>query len=369
MFKVEAVVIGAGVIGLTIARALALRGFEVLVLEAAKSTGQGQSSRNSEVIHAGLHYAPGSLKARLCVAGRRALYRYCSDRGIPHRCCGKLIVAANEREDATLEILERQAKTNGVEGVELIRAGRLKELEPEIRGTAALASATTGIVDCHALMLAYRGDAEDAGATFSFRTPVRDGTIVGDSILIRTSGAEPAEIEARLVINAAGLGAWDVSARLIGLDAATIPPRYLAKGNYFSLKGCAPFKHLIYPVPDPGGLGIHLTLDLGGQARFGPDVEWVNEVDYEVDPLRGAAFYNAIRRYWPALEDGVLSPAYAGIRARTAGPGEQAPDFVIQGPPETGHRGYIALYGIESPGLTASLAISEHVAELAASSP
>jgi L-2-hydroxyglutarate oxidase LhgO len=365
MFKIETVVVGAGVIGLSIARSLAARGREVLVLEQEASIGQGVSSRNSEVIHAGLYYEPGSLKARLCVEGRRALYQYCADRGVPHSQCGKLVVATGPEEDDKLVRIAERAAANGVEETEIVGAARLKGLEPHIRGTSALVSRTTGIVDGHALMLAYQGDAETAGATVQPRTPLTGGTLDGSSITLRTGGAEPAEIETTLLVNAAGLQAWDVSSCLQGLDPATIPPRHFAKGNYFSLSGRAPFSHLIYPVPMPGGLGIHLTFDLGGAARFGPDVEWVDRIDYSVDPNRGNAFYEAIRRYWPALPDGALVPDYSGIRPRVRGPGEDPGDFVIQGPEATGHRGYVALYGIDSPGLTASLAIGDYVADLA----
>ena len=364
MFKIETVVVGAGVIGLSIARSLAARGLEVLVLERDAGIGQGISSRNSEVIHAGLYYAPGSLKARLCVEGRRALYQYCTERGVPHRRCGKLVVATTPDEDAALDAIRQRADANGVEDIALIGAAQLHELEPHVRGTSALVSGTTGIIDGHQLMLAYQGDAEAAGATVSLRTPFVEAEIAGESMILRTGGDDPAEIEAGLVVNAASLDAWDVSTRIGGLDPSTIPPRYLAKGSYFTVSGRAPFTHLIYPIPEPGGLGVHLTLDLGGQARFGPDVEWVDAVDYDVDPGRADAFYAAIRRYWPALPNDALVPDYAGIRPKTAGPGEPPGDFVIQGPAETGHKSYVALYGIESPGLTASLAIGDYVAAL-----
>ncbi len=365
MFKVEAVVIGAGVVGLAVARALALRGIEVIVLEQEGAIGTATSSRNSEVIHAGLYYKTGSLKARLCVEGRRALYQYCAERGIPHRRCGKLVVATDENESDYLDALKARAEANDVEEVALMGKARLAELEPHIRGASALISPTTGIIDSHALMVSYQGDAEAAGAAVSFRTPLLGGAIAGDKIHLSTGGTEAAELEADLVVNCAGLGAWDVSAKLRGLDPKTIPPRYLAKGCYFGLSGRAPFRHLIYPVPEPGGLGVHLTFDLGGQARFGPDVEWIDRIDYEVDPARGLTFYAAIRRYWPELPDDSLLPAYAGIRPKTTGKGEEAGDFVIQGPAETGHPGYVALYGIELPGLTSSLAIGDHVAALA----
>ncbi|ODR97423.1 FAD-dependent oxidoreductase [Methyloceanibacter superfactus] len=363
MFKSEAVVVGAGVIGLSIARALAGRGLEVLVLEAESRIGQGVSSRNSEVIHAGLYYPPGSLKARFCVEGRRSLYRYCSEHGVPHRRCGKLVVATTPDEDAAVQALYERAQANGVEDIALIGREHLKAIEPDARHSA-LVSGTTGIVDGHALMLAYQGDAEAAGAAVQLRAPFTEAHVSGASITLVTGGHEPAEIETGLLVNAAGLQAWDVSSRLRGLDPATIPPRHLTKGSYFSMSGRAPFSHLIYPVPMPGGLGIHLTFDLGGAVRFGPDAEWVDEIDYEVDPERGNAFYAAIRRYWPDLPNGALAPDYAGIRPRIAGPGEPAGDFIIQGPAITGHKGYVALYGIESPGLTASLAIGDYVANL-----
>jgi L-2-hydroxyglutarate oxidase LhgO len=363
MFKVETVVVGAGVIGLAIARALALRGVQVLLLEREGVVGSGTSSRNSEVIHAGLYYEPESLKATLCVRGRRMMYSYCDERRVPHRQCGKLVVATDPSEDAQLGYLLQRAEKNGVEEIELIGAARLKSLESHIHGTSALLSPCSGIVDTHALMLSYQADAEAAGATIVFRTPVLAATMVGRTIQLRTGGSESTELEADLVVNAAGLDAWDFSARLTGLDRATIPAKFLAKGNYFTLTGATPFRHLIYPVPEPGGLGIHVTLDLAGQARFGPDVEWVDRIDYAVDPDRGRRFYAAIRRYWPDLSDGALVSAYSGIRPKTAA--TKQCDFVIQGPGDTGHRGYIALYGIESPGLTASLAIGERVAQLA----
>lgn len=364
--KVETTVIGAGVIGLAIARALARQGREVLVLERGTSIGQETSSRNSEVIHAGLYYPPGSLRAKLCVEGRRALYRYCAERGVPHSRCGKLVVAVSTDEVPKLEALNERALANGVEEVELIEKARLQGLEPDLRGTHALYSGSTGIVDGHSLMLAYQGDAENAGALVQCGAPLVGGSLDGGAVRLRIGGGDPIEIETGLLINAAGLGSWDVSRSLAGLAPSTIPPRYLAKGCYFSLTGRAPFHHLIYPVPPAGGLGTHLTFDLGGQVRFGPDVQWVQTVDYHVDLDRGATFYEAIRRYWPGLRDGSLEPAYAGIRPRTSGPGEPLADFVIQGPDQTGHPGYVALYGIDSPGLTSSLAIGKYVAGLVA---
>jgi L-2-hydroxyglutarate oxidase LhgO len=363
MFKIDTVVVGAGVIGLAIARALALRGREVLVLERKDGVGQETSSRNSEVIHAGLYYPPGSLKASLCVEGRHALYRYCTERGVPHRRCGKLVVATSRDEEGALQELCERAATNGVEDIELVSDARLKEMEPELRATAALRSGTTGIIDGHALMLSLQGDAENAGATVQCRAPLLGGSLGSSSIQLRVGG-DAVEIETELLINAGGLGAWDVSRSVGGLDPQSIPARHLAKGSYFAISGRAPFGHLIYPVPVAGGLGVHLTFDLGGQARFGPDVEWVQTLDYAVDPTRAATFYDAIRRYWPGLPDGVLAPAYSGIRPCVAGPGEPQGDFVIQGPKQTGHPSYVALYGIGSPGLTASLAIGGHLANL-----
>ena len=364
MWKVEALVVGAGVVGLAVARALALRGLEVLVLEKENGIGRGTSSRNSEVIHAGLYYPPGSLKARLCVAGRRALYNYCDARRVPYSRCGKLVVAAETSEEVHLLELAALAEANGVEEMSLISEREMKRLEPALMGTSALFSRSSGILDSHALMLAFQADAEAAGTTIVLRTPVQEGWLSANAVHLVTGGPQPTEIEAALVVNAAGLDAWDLSRRLEGLDDSVIPPRYLAKGSYFKLSGRAPFQHLIYPVPEQGGLGVHLTLDIGGQARFGPDVQWVDQVAYDVDPLRAQSFYAAIRRYWPGIPNDSLMPAHAGIRAKTSPPGTFS-DFVIQGPEETGQPGYVALYGIESPGLTASLALADYVVALA----
>jgi L-2-hydroxyglutarate oxidase LhgO len=364
MFKVEVVVIGAGVIGLAIARALALRGSQVLVLEKDAAIGTGTSSRNSEVIHSGIYYEPESLKARLCVHGRRLLYRYCQDRGIAHRQCGKLVVASDSDESDYLAHLLQRAERNGVEDIALIGPDTLKALEPQINGLCALLASCTGIVDSHALMLAYQADIESAGGTLVFRTPVTAARTERGQIILETGGKEASQLTADIVVNAAGLDAWSFSENLIGLDRSTIPPKYLAKGNYFALCGVkSPFRHLVYPVPEPGGLGIHLTFDLGGQTRFGPDVEWVHTVNYTVDERRSDRFYAAIRRYWPEIPSEALVPAYSGIRPKTTATGHC--DFTIQGPADTGYPGYIALYGIESPGLTASLAIGEHVTKLA----
>jgi L-2-hydroxyglutarate oxidase LhgO len=363
--QVEAVVVGAGIVGLAIARALSQRGLKVLLLEKERAIGTGTSSRNSEVIHAGLYYEPGSLKARLCVEGNRRLYRYCAERGVPHRRCGKLVVATEPGEDAALEALRARAETNGVADLTLLGAAELKRDEPDLHASSALHAPSSGIVYSHALMLALQADAENAGCTIALRTPVLEAALVGGTVTIRTGGAEPFELEADLLVNAAGLDAWDLAGRLHGLDPATIPPRFLAKGSYFILSGAkAPFRHqLIYPLPVPGSLGVHLTLDMGGQTRFGPDLEWTDRIDYAVDATRAESFYAAIRRYWPGLPDGALVPAYCGIRPKIVKDGFG--DFAIQGPARTGHQSYIGLYGIESPGLTSSLAIAEHVADLA----
>lgn len=362
---VECVVVGAGVVGLAVARTLALAGREVVVIEAAATIGTGTSSRNSEVIHAGIYYPTGSLKARLCVAGRDALYRYCALHGVTHRRIGKLIVATDPQQMATLEALHAQARANGVGDLVAIDGDAARRLEPNLLTCiAALHSPSTGIIDSHGLMLAYQGEAEEHGAMIAFNAPVEGGCIEKDRIVLRVGGPEPAEIAARMVVNAAGLGAQGVARALDGLDPATVPPLHFAKGNYFQLQARPPFGRLIYPVPEPGGLGVHLTVDLGGRCRFGPDVEWVERVDYTVDPGRGDRFYAAIRRYWPDLRDGALAPDYCGIRPKLGPAGSPNADFVIQGPAEHGVPGLVHLYGIESPGLTASLAIAEEVAAL-----
>ena len=368
MDRIDAAVVGAGVVGLACARELASRGLETLVLEADAGIGNGTSSRNSEVIHAGLYDAPGSLKATLCVAGRRALYPYCEARGVGHRRCGKLIVAATPAQVELLRAIEQRALANGVEGLRWLSGAEARELEPALRGEAALLSSVTGIIDSHALMLAYLGDLEHAGGGLVVRSPVEGVTVRGDGFVLRVGGAEPTEIGAGIVVNAAGLHAQAVARRIEGLDHAHVPKAWFAKGNYYALAGRSPFTRLIYPVPEPGGLGVHLTLDLAGQARFGPDVEWLPEaqpaeaIDYAVDPRRSERFYAAIRRYWPGLEDGALAPAYSGVRPKLQGPGEPVRDFMLQGPAAHGVPGLVNLYGIESPGLTASLAIASEMA-------
>lgn len=364
MEHVDCVVVGAGVVGLAVARALQLKGREVLVLEAESAIGTGISSRNSEVIHAGIYYPKDSLMARLCVAGRRALYDYARERGIPHKACGKLIVATSEAETATLSGIKARAEANGVEGMALLNARDAEALEPALACHAALLSPTTGIVDSHAFMLALQGDAENAGALFAFNAPVRGGEVTDEGIVLDVEGDAPMHLHARLVINAAGLFAPKLARAIAGMPQALVPEAYFAKGNYFTLPGRAPFSHLIYPVPVPGGLGVHLTLDLGGQARFGPDVEWVEEIDYRVNPHRADSFYAAIRRYWPQLKDTALQPGYSGIRPKIVPPGAPAQDFVLQGPATHRIPGLVNLFGIESPGLTSALAIGAEVAAM-----
>ena len=356
-------VAGAGVVGLAVARRLALAGREVVVVEAADGIGTETSSRNSEVIHAGIYYPTGSLKARLCVAGKEALYAYCASRFVPHKRLGKLIVATNAREEAGLSALQAKAEANHVNDLTWLSAAEAARLEPAVRCTAALLSPSTGIVDSHAFMLSLQGEAEAAGAMVAFETPLVRGEPEGGGILVETGGAAPMRLRANLLVNCAGLDAPALSRRIVGVDAARIPTPYLAKGSYFMLSGRSPFARLIYPMPEPGGLGVHVTLDMAGQARFGPDVEWVRERHYAVDPCRAEKFYAAIRSYWPALADGALQPGYSGIRPKISAPDAPAADFLIHGPAETGLPGYAALYGIESPGLTASLAIADLVAE------
>jgi L-2-hydroxyglutarate oxidase LhgO len=363
---VDCVVVGAGVVGLAVARALALAGREVLILEAAEALGTETSSRNSEVIHAGIYYPADGLMARFCVAGRRLLYAYCRDKGVPHRNCGKLIVATNAQEDAMLAGIKRRAEANGVEGMRVLTAAEAVALEPNLHCTSALLSASTGIIDSHAFMLALQGDAENAGAVPVFHSKVERGRRVSGGIEIDVGGAEPMSLRCRRLVNAAGLHAPELARRIAGMPAERVPGAYYAKGNYFTLAGRSPFTRLIYPVPVPGGLGVHLTIDLGGQARFGPDVEWIDAIDYTVDPHRADGFYAAVRKYWPALKDGALQPGYAGIRPKIVPKGAPAQDFVVQGPQTHGVPGLVNLFGIESPGLTASLAIAEHVLEVAA---
>jgi L-2-hydroxyglutarate oxidase LhgO len=354
--KLDAVVIGAGVVGLAVARALALSGREVVILESEDAIGMHTSSRNSEVIHAGIYYPQDSLKARSCVAGKELLYEYCVAHGVPHRRSGKLIVATDENQLNELQNIQKKAHANGVTDVVRMSRAQALALEPELECVAALYSPSTGIIDSHALMLACLGDAEAHGAMLALKSAFQKAIVTRDGFELHVAGSDP--IKTAILVNSAGLKAPSVARSIEGYRAELAPRELYAKGNYYSLNKKAPFSRLIYPVPEPGGLGVHVTLDLAGQARFGPDVEWVERIGYDVDPRRAERFYAAIRRYWPALADGALAPGYAGIRPKTAGPGEPAPDFQIQGPRAHGVAGLVHLFGIESPGLTASLALA-----------
>ena len=363
MEKIDCVVIGAGVVGLAVARALALGGREVIVMEAASAIGTRASSRNSEVIHAGIYYAKDSLKAKFCVQGRELLYAYCQERGLGHRRCGKFIVATNEAQVAQLEATRLRAAANGVHDLVLLSSDEARALEPHLACHAALHSPSTGIVDSHAYMLALQGDLENAGGVVVLNTALAQAECAQAAItLIAEDGTE---LEASCVVNAAGAHAQGLARQFAGLAPQFVPPSHFCKGNYFTLSQRAPFSRLIYPVPEAAGLGVHLTLDLGGQARFGPDVEWVDSPDdLIVDASRGDAFYAEVRKYWPALADGALVPDYAGIRPKIQAPGEAARDFLIEGPADHGVPGLVNLFGIESPGLTSSLAIGKYVSAL-----
>lgn len=368
--EIDAVVIGAGVVGLACARALAQAGHETVVLERHGSIGTEISARNSEVIHAGIYYPKGSLKARLCVKGREMLYDYLESHKLPYRKCGKLIVATEDTQLGELEAIAKRAKANGVEDLRELTGAEARAMEPALRAEAALLSPSTGILDAHSYMLSLQGEFEDAGGMIAFRSDVTRVTREGEAFLIHVEGAETMTLRTRIIVNAGGLWAPRLAERIEGLDAAHVPVPHFAKGNYFSLTGRAPFSRLIYPVPEAAGLGVHLTLDMGGQARFGPDVEWIevaegSEPDYAVNPIRGDAFYAAVRRYWPDLKDDALAPAYSGVRPKVNAPHEAAADFMISGPDAHGLPGLVNLFGIESPGLTASLAIAERVKEMA----
>tara|TARA_B100000676_G_scaffold309317_1_gene372521 strand:+ start:1030 stop:2127 length:1098 start_codon:yes stop_codon:yes gene_type:complete len=362
--------VGAGVIGLAIARELAARGHEVIVLEKEDAVGTEISSRNSEVIHAGIYYPQDSLKARLCVEGKHRLYEYCAIHGVPHQRLGKLIVAVTEEELEGLEGVRSAAHRNGVSDVDHLTLDAVRELEPEVRCAGALLSPSTGIVDSHSLMLALQGDAEERGAMIAFLSCLKEVEIVSDGFELvieygeTCSPPETLKLQCTMLVNAAGLGAQNVASRISGIAASDIPPLHLARGCYFTMTGRSPFRHLIYPMPDRASLGVHVTLDIGGHTRFGPDVEWIDSIDYDVDPSRGTAFYAAVRRYYPALRDGSLQPGYSGIRPKIQAPGEPAADFVIDGSDNHGIPGLVNLFGIESPGLTASLAIADHVGKL-----
>lgn len=362
--SVDCVVMGAGIVGLAVARALAMAGREVVILEAAEAFGTGISSRNSEVIHGGMYYAPGSPKAALCVRGNRLMREFLSSHGVSHRMTGKLIVATSAEEEAQLQVILHRGQVNGVEGLEWISGAKARGMEPDLSCTAALFSPNTGILDAHGAMLAMLGEAQEHGAVLAVKSPVLAGEVEADGITLSIGGEDPSRLKARHLVNAAGLGAQKIGAAIAGLPADSVPPLHLCKGNYFVLSGRQPFSRLIYPVPVQSWLGVHYVLDLAGQGRFGPDVEWVEHEDYQVDPARGAMFYDAIRRYWPALPDGALGPGYAGIRPKIHAAGDPVRDFFIQGPDQHGVAGLVALYGIESPGLTSSLAIAEQVAEI-----
>ena len=380
MEQVDTVVIGAGVVGLAVARALALRGREVMVIEKEAAVGQGVSSRNSEVIHGGLYYATSSLKAKLCVRGKELLYAYCAERGLPYQQCGKLIVATDASQMEKLAKIEAQAAANGVP-VQRLSSAQAKAIEPELECLAALRSPTTGIVSAHDLMTALQGDLENAGGMVALATQVESvrffkgnealsGVLIAQSAMDSGANAEQIELGFHHLINATGLYAPLLARRFEGLQSEHIPPAHFAKGNYYSLAGKAPFKHLIYPIPEAAGLGVHLTLDLGGQAKFGPDVQWLeginspDDIDYSVDPRRADGFYAEVRKYWPGLRDGQLTPSYSGVRPKITAPHEAAADFVIQGQATHGVRGLVNLFGIESPGLTSCMAIGEEVAEM-----
>jgi L-2-hydroxyglutarate oxidase LhgO len=365
--RVDAVVIGAGVVGLACARALALQGREVLVLEKAEAIGTETSSRHSEVIHAGIYYPVGSLKARFCVEGKLKMYRFLDEHGVPYKRLGKLIVATSEDQIPALQQIQDRAVKAGVDDLTFLSHNEVTAMEPDLRCVTALLSPSTGVLDSHSYMLALQGDAEERGGMIAFHAPVEGGRIDEDGIELVVGGADPMTLKATTVVNSGGLHAQPLAASLQGFPAEHVPPQYFCKGNYYTLSGVrAPFSHLIYPAPEQAGLGIHLTLDLGGQARFGPDVEWVDSIEYTVDPRRADSFYAAVRKYWPGLPDDSLQPGYAGMRPKIQAPGQPALDFMVQGPRDHGVPGLVNLFGIESPGVTSSLAIADHVAELLA---
>ena len=364
MTDIDCLVIGAGVVGLAVARALALAGREVVIVEAAEGIGTQTSARNSEVIHAGIYYPPGSLKARVCVEGRERLYDYLRARGLPHKACGKLIVATNASQKPALETIRQRAEASGVTSLRWLDAAEAKALEPEVRCEIALLSPETGVVDSHALMLSLLGECEAAGGSLALNTPIEGWRRDEDGFSVDFGGADPATYTVRTIVNAAGHGAPRLLGKLAGFPAQHVPKQSFAKGNYFSLLGKQPFSHLVYPVPEAAGLGIHATIDMAGRVKFGPDVQWVeHDQDLIVDPARAESFYAAIRTYWPALPDAALVADYAGIRPKLHGPGEPMPDFRIDGPAVHGVPNLVNLLGIESPGLTSCLAIADLVTE------
>ncbi len=364
--RIDAAVIGAGVVGLAVARALALAGRDVVVIEATETIGTEVSSRNSEVIHAGIYYPSNSQKAVHCVRGRERLYAYCRQHGVGHDRLGKLIVATSDAQRDTLGAIARQAAANGVDDLRLLEREEVLRLEPALHAVAALHSPSTGIVDSHGLMLALQGDAEDRGALIAFQSRVTGGTAhAGDNggieLCVEDASGTSMSFRAGIVVNSAGLDAQGVARTIGGMPDHAIPPLYYARGCYFTMSERSPFSHLIYPVPEEGGLGVHVTLDLAGQCRFGPDVEWIDTLDYTVDPARADRFYPVIRNYWPDLQDGTLMPGYAGIRPKVAGPGQPAGDFMVVGPRQHGIAGLVHLFGIESPGLTSALSLADEV--------
>ena len=361
--RVECIVIGAGILGLAVARALALSGREVVVLERADIIGSETSSRHSEVIHAGIYYPRDSLKARFCVAGKHAMYEFCNSHGVEYSRCGKIIVATSDDQISELRRIKDNAKGNGVGDLEWMTPGDVCRMEPEVHCVAALWSPSTGIVDSHAFMLELLGEAEAAGTMLALLTPVVGGEILNSGIRIDCGGREPLSLLADIVVNCGGLHAQKIARTISGLSPDTVPPAYFCKGNYYVMSGKSPFSRPIYPVPEKAGLGVHVTVDLAGQVRFGPDVEWTGSLDYDVDPDRAGSFYEAVRKYYPGLADGAIQPGYSGIRPKLQAPGEAARDFVIQTGEDHGVQGLVNLYGIESPGMTASLAIADHVSD------
>lgn len=372
MERVDCVVIGAGVIGIAVAREMALQGRETILLERESSFGTISSARNSEVIHAGIYYPKDSLKAKLCVQGNRLLYEYCRTHQVATQPYGKLIVATDDTQLDDLQALLYKAQGNGVPAIKMITAAEAKQLEPQLHCSAALLSSSTGIVDSHGYMLSLLGGFEDAGGMVAYQSPLISATPMGahakDGFELEIGGADAMHIQTKLLINCAGMSAPALAQKIKGLPKDQIPKAYFAKGNYFSLSGKSPFKHLIYPIPEPGGLGVHLTLDMAGQAKFGPDVEWLEidneaQIDYTVNPKRGDGFYEAVRRYWPGLKDHSLQADYSGVRAKIVPPNAPAGDFCFNTPNEHGLEGLFNLYGFESPGLTSSLAIAQHLEE------
>ncbi len=361
---VDCAIIGAGVVGLAIARRMAKAGREVVILEAETAFGTQTSARNSEVIHAGIYYEPGSMKAKLCVPGRKALYLYCAEHAVKHEQIGKIVVACEEAQVASMHKYMAQAVANGVDDLRLLSTQELHEMEPNVRAAAGFYSPSTGIIDSHGLMLSYLGEAEAHGAALALASPVLGGQVSNQGIRLEVGGAETMTIDCRTVINAAGLRAPDVARSIRGIPLDSIPPAYYAIGHYYTLSGPSPFNHLVYPVTRQDWLGVHVTIDLGHQVKFGPDFEWIDRIDYRFDETREASFYEAIRRYYPGLPDGTLQPGYTGIRPRITGPGEPVQDFTFSGVREHGVEGLLNLFGIESPGLTSSLAIADHVASL-----